>query len=78
MCQLTADICGRRVLAGPDDATALGNAMVQMLAHGCISTVNEGRKLIQKNVSIQTYEPMPDRNWDVLYQQYIEKFYPKG
>lgn len=78
MCQLTADICGRQVLAGPDDATALGNAMVQMLAHGCISTVNEGRKLIQKNVSIQTYEPMPDRNWDVLYQQYIEKFYPKG
>lgn len=74
MCQLTADICKREVLAGPDDATALGNGIVQMLAHGCISSVNEGRALIQANVEIQTYRPDPSHDWENLYENYLQKF----
>ena len=36
LCQLTADACGRPVVAGPVEATAMGNVLVQARAHGCV------------------------------------------
>ena len=36
LCQITADVLGRRVLAGPVEATALGNVLVQARARGLI------------------------------------------
>ena len=37
LCQLTADACRRPVLAGPVEATALGNVLVQARTHGVVS-----------------------------------------
>lgn len=57
LCQLTADACGRRVLAGPTEATALGNVLVQMLADGAMGTLAEGRALVAASFGSAIYEP---------------------
>ena len=51
LCQMTADALGFPVVAGPTEATALGNIMLQLIALGAIKDVAEGRKLIRKTES---------------------------
>jgi rhamnulokinase len=57
LCQLTADACGRPVVAGPAEAAALGNLMVQALATGDLDDVTQGRVAIGSSVKLATYEP---------------------
>jgi sugar (pentulose or hexulose) kinase len=59
LCELTAEISGRTVSAGPGEATALGNMMIQLLASGEIASIAEGRALIRKTQDIKIYEPRP-------------------
>ena len=50
LCRLTADICGREVLAGPVEATALGNVLVQARAAGELGSLAEharGRRRVR-------------------------------
>ena len=55
LCELTAEISGRKVYAGPIEATALGNILVQGLASGEISSIEEGRLLLKKTQNIKEY-----------------------
>lgn len=55
--QLTADACGIPVVAGPAEATALGNIMIQAMASGRVSDLAEMRKIIANNVETETYQP---------------------
>jgi rhamnulokinase len=65
LCQLTADACRRPVVAGPAEAAALGNLMVQAVATGDLADVAEGRAAIASSVRLETYEPRPDGGrWD--------------
>jgi len=57
LCELTAEISGRTVLAGPGEATALGNIMIQILASGEIATIQQGRDLLRKTQEIKVYPP---------------------
>ena len=58
LCQLTADACGRPVLAGPVEATALGNVLVQARARGLIAGDLESlRGLIRATQDVRRYEP---------------------
>jgi rhamnulokinase len=57
LCQLTADACQRPVVAGPAEAAALGNLMVQAVANGDLQDVAEGRAAIASSVKLETYEP---------------------
>lgn len=59
LCELTAEISGRSVLAGPGEATALGNIMIQILASGEIQSVQQGRDLLRSTQEIIRYEPVP-------------------
>jgi rhamnulokinase len=63
LCQLTADACGREVLAGPVEATAIGNAAVQAISLGLISSVAEARELIRRSTRIDRYEPAASVGW---------------
>lgn len=57
LCQLTADACNRPVVAGPAEAAALGNLMLQAVAIGDLDDVAEGRAAIASSVKLETYEP---------------------
>ncbi len=59
LCQLTADIIGREVLAGPVESTALGNLAVQIIRAGNISNITEARTIIRNSFEIKSYVPRP-------------------
>jgi len=61
--QLTADASGRIVLAGPVEATALGNVLSQMLALGALPTLQAARTLVRDSFTLTRYEPRPDHQW---------------
>jgi rhamnulokinase len=64
LCQLTADATGRPVLAGPVEATALGNIAVQMLATGAAASLAEAREVIDRSFPAERFEPRDTARWD--------------
>jgi rhamnulokinase len=63
LCQWTADACGRPVLAGPVEATALGNVMVQALGLGLLGSLADGREVVRRSVAVTAYEPRDAARW---------------
>lgn len=55
--QMTADATQRMVITGPDEATALGNAILQLIAAGELATISEARGLLGKSFALVEYEP---------------------
>lgn len=55
--QMTADACGIPVVAGPSEATALGNVMVQARAAGLVGSLGEMRRYIRRSIETRTFEP---------------------
>lgn len=64
LCQLTADVTGRPVIAGPVEATALGNILVQALAHKRVASPAEIRAVVARSAALQRYDPQPAQHWD--------------
>ncbi|MEK7476454.1 MAG: rhamnulokinase family protein [Candidatus Coatesbacteria bacterium] len=65
--RFTADACGRPVVAGPVEATALGNVMLQAVATGRLGSVAEGRRAIAASVTRETVEPGRGGAWDEVF-----------
>lgn len=61
--QMTADATARRVLAGPSEATAMGNVMVQMMAAGEVSGLARARDVIRKSCQSAEYSPNREARW---------------
>ncbi|WP_336214219.1 rhamnulokinase [Nonomuraea sp. LPB2021202275-12-8] len=57
LCRLTADATGLPVVAGPVEAAALGNALVQARARGLVGDLAEMRDLVRRSTGVRTYEP---------------------
>jgi rhamnulokinase len=57
LCRLTAAACGREVLAGPAEATSLGNLLVQAMATGEIGSLEELREVARRSADVVRYEP---------------------
>jgi rhamnulokinase len=73
--QWTADATGRTVIAGPAEATALGNIGIQMIATGAVGTLSEARAVIDRSFPVERFEPNDADRWDREYrrfQQYVE------
>lgn len=66
LCQLTADACGRPVVAGPVEATALGNILVQARAAGLVDDLPAARRLLAATQPTRRYEPEPGVDWRTL------------
>ena len=66
--QLTADACGIPVCAGPEEATAIGNLMMQLMAAGEVSDLGQARRVVAASFETKQYLPTADRNmWDEAY-----------
>jgi len=63
LCQLTADACNRTVVAGPVEASALGNVMLQAVAVGALPDIVAGRAAIGASIEYSTFTPLPSGAW---------------
>ena len=71
LCQLTADAAGLRVVAGPVEATAIGNMMVQAFAQGRVGSLEEIRAVVRDSFQASTYEPGGDpEEWSGLHERF--------
>ena len=72
LCQMTADCCGLTVKAGPVEATALGNIMIQLKALGLLDSITQGRRLIAETEVIKTYTPSTQNyaEWNAAYDRF--------
>jgi rhamnulokinase len=72
LCQLTADLCAIPVIAGPEEATALGNVLVQARAVGELGgTLAELRQIVAASVSTVTYEPADEHRAAEIYGRFL-------
>jgi rhamnulokinase len=55
--QFTADVTGRRVVAGPTEATAAGNALVQALGTGALRSLEEVRTVVRRSFPVEEFLP---------------------
>ena len=62
--QFTADACQRPVLAGPVEATALGNLLTQIRADGEVGSLAEMREVVRRSTAVETFQPDVKSNWD--------------
>lgn len=72
LCQFIADATDRLVLAGPVEATATGNALVQALALGYIRSHKEMREIIRNSFEVKPYEPHHTDAWDSAYERFLK------
>ncbi len=68
--QFTANATGRPVLAGPVEATALGNVVMQMLATGAVGSLDEAREIVLQSFPVERFEPRDVERWQKEYQRF--------
>jgi rhamnulokinase len=70
LCQFTADACGRPVLAGPVEATALGNVLVQAMGLGLLGSLDDVRAVVRQSAELREYTPREPGRWDEPFQRF--------
>ena len=71
LCQMAADACNRRVVAGPIEATAIGNVMMQAVAAGAVSSIAEAREVVRRSFSVEEYLPQNPGPWDEAFPRFL-------
>ena len=71
LCQMAADACGVPVIAGPVEATAMGNVAVQLMALGEIASLEEARKVVGASEALVTYLPANTADYDAVYDRFV-------
>jgi rhamnulokinase len=64
LCQFAADASGIAVSAGPVEATALGNILLQAMAEGQVGGPSEAREIVRRSVGVRRFEPRGDGGWE--------------
>ncbi len=72
LCQMTADACDRTVIAGPVEATATGNLLMQMVGTGQLASIEEARQMVRRSFDTGTFEPQDAASWDAPAVQFAE------
>ncbi|NQU51143.1 MAG: rhamnulokinase, partial [Bacteroidetes bacterium] len=70
MNQLTADAIGIPVFAGPTEATAIGNIMMQAKAMDAVNSLTEIRKVVRNSFEVTEYKSSPKLDWDAAYKRF--------
>lgn len=72
LCQLTADALGVPVVAGPTEATAVGNLLVQAMALGEIKSLDSLREVVKNSFELHRFEVENAEIWDSAYLNFLE------
>ena len=67
--QLSADAAGRTVVAGPVEATASGNILMQAITLGEIDSLENARALVRRSFEIEEYHPKDNRRWEQWFEK---------
>lgn len=70
--QFTANSIGIPVVAGPSEATAIGNVMMQAKGVGIVNSLHEMREVIKNSVTPDIYEPKDSDKWDKAYDKFVQ------
>ena len=70
MNQLTADALGISVFAGPTEATAIGNLLIQARALGVVGTLDEIREIVKNSFELTEYQPNSKSDWNAVYEKF--------
>lgn len=70
LCRMTARCTGLPVVAGPVEATALGNILIQLVALGELESMDAGRELLARTEAVTRYQPQGHTFWDESYDFY--------
>ncbi len=73
LCQFTANAIGRKVIAGPIEATASGNILMQAKATGQIKTLGELRQIVRNSFDLEEYDPQEAQLWQQQYKKIEDK-----
>lgn len=68
--QYTANATGKRVVAGPSEATAIGNIMMQAIGAGVVHSLAEARQVIRHSVATEEFIPQDCQQWDAAYSRF--------
>lgn len=70
LCRFTANSTGREVIAGPVEATAIGNLMVQAIALGRVESLSRAREIIRNSFPTVAYRPEDCEAWNAAYGRF--------
>lgn len=71
LCQFAANATGLPVVAGPVEATAIGNILMQALAQGSVASLREIRSIVAHSFSPVVYEPLGTDEWDEAFHRFV-------
>jgi rhamnulokinase len=71
LCQMSANALGIPIIAGPSEATALGNAVIQFISHGDLGNLSQAREMLSRSIPTRHYEPENTVLWDEHYQRFL-------
>jgi rhamnulokinase len=69
--QFTADACNRPVVAGPVEATAIGNVLLQAMGLGLVGSLADAREIVARSFDVRTFEPRQPEAWQEPYQRFL-------
>jgi rhamnulokinase len=70
--QFTANACGVEVIAGPTEATALGNVLVQAIALGDLPDLASARQVVRKSMDVESFHPEDSATWNAAKTRFEE------
>lgn len=70
LCQFTANATGKRVVTGPEEATAIGNILMQALALGYLEDLGAARKVVKESFDLKEFHPEDQEEWDLAYKKF--------
>jgi rhamnulokinase len=71
LCQFAADACDRPVLAGPVEATAAGNVLVQALGLRLLGSLADAREVVRSSFEVTAYSPRNPADWHSPYEHFL-------
>ncbi|MEK4512246.1 rhamnulokinase [Paenibacillus sp. FSL K6-2524] len=72
LCRFTAEAIGRPVWAGPIEASAIGNMLLQFVAGGHVQHKEEGIELVKRSFPLAVYHPETPELWSAAFQKYVQ------